>query len=294
MNVIQQFRRLGWIAGATALTACGSNPPLLFADYTSFGLQLGTEVAGAGGSVTLGYKARSVAVVPVSAVDIDGSAKQRRSSDADSKDALSVFASFESASGAGSGKVELGQLFATGIAAQELTNGYKCKLSGNSVCAESPPAQVKKPVGATSMDKTSAAVNTTAPERAAPHGSGPYQRPLVYVRSDIVGIDIGGTAAEQGVSFALGYASRNLALVPSIGVGADGKPVALSSEDNQQNEKDTFSVLGQFNTNTVTSGLGFNIGRYFATGIAAQNLAQGLKLSIARSAQPAPLAVAGK
>ena len=49
---------------AVAAAGCAVNPPLLFADNTTVGIGLGNDSASAGASVSLGYKARSLAVVP--------------------------------------------------------------------------------------------------------------------------------------------------------------------------------------------------------------------------------------
>jgi hypothetical protein len=123
----------------------------------------------------------------------------------------------------------------------------------------------------------------------------PYQRPLVYLRSDVLGFDIGGSVAAHGAQFTLGYASSNVAMIPVASLGAGGKVAGLSGQDNPQSKsKDTYSVFGQFKASTETARLGFGLERFFATGIAARNLADGVQELIAQGeAKGAQRPVAG-
>jgi hypothetical protein len=113
----------------------------------------------------------------------------------------------------------------------------------------------------------------------------PYQAPLLFLRSDVVGIDIGGSLAEQGLQFDLGYTNRNLALIPVYAAGAGGKVVRIAGGSDgaaSDRSNDAMSVLGQFKVNTETTRLGLGLGRYFATGVAARNMGESISAAIAK------------
>lgn len=105
----------------------------------------------------------------------------------------------------------------------------------------------------------------------------------MFGRTDVVGFDISGSAAEQGGTFVFGYGGRNLALVPAYTPSKNSKVSGLYAKSDGI-ERDAFSVLGQFDANTETTKLGFDIKRYFATGLAAQNLSRSIASAIAASA----------
>lgn len=309
---------------ALALAGCGTTPPLYFADTTSFGIRLGTETTTAGGSVSVGYKAHSIAVVPVSAARPNGEAGALRGKSHDNKDALSVFAVFRSSAEGANAPVVLGQMFSTGTAAQYLTEGFACRHQGGAPCIptkeELGPAAASAQQAGSFADRAAASAEKAllaakaaqaaagdaknvssggapaafpAPPALPPSANSlPLQRSLVYARSDVIGIDIGASTAEQGIGFTLGYTTHSLAVVPVFTRGADGKPTHLINEQGDPStQQDAYSVLGQFNANTKTKALGFGLERYFATGIAAQNLARGLRAAIA--AEGASAAKAG-
>lgn len=296
-------RRAAWAGGLLVLVGCSSAPPLMFADNVSMGLQLGNQTASGGGSVSLGYKHRSVAIVPVAAVDGQGRVGTALSTDVmpggagTRKDALSVFAVFEG-SAEGGGPLRVGQAFATGIAAQRLTEGYACKLGDTSLCAPAPAtpqaaASATPQVAAAAAEP--AAGRPPAPAPAPAPASPAYPYPLIYARADVLGLDVAGSAAEQGTSFTFGFGSRNVALVPVVAANADGSLAGLKASDGATpagQDKDAFSVLGQFASNTETRSLGFCLERYFATGMAAQNLGRGLGAAAAAQRASAPAAAA--
>jgi hypothetical protein len=289
MTLLSQSCRIG---AAALLAGCASsNPPLLFGDHATFGLHLGNDTASAGAAVSLGYKHRSIAVVPVSTLDQSGDAKALKAHAKGGKDALSVFAVFESTGSAPAGTtdsaVRLGQVFSTGMAAQMLTEGYACRARGDAACPSPKPetvAAATAPATATVLLPPAAVVHAPATSVAAVSepSNRPYQRPLVFMRTDVFGFDIGGSAAEQGAQFGLGYASRNLALIPVVATGAGGKVSRLTGEDGDSDgTRDSYSVLGQFKSDTQTRRLGFGLERFFATGMAAQNLGAGVQAAIA-------------
>ena len=101
--------------------------------------------------------------------------------------------------------------------------------------------------------------------------------PLIFGTSNTVGISMGGTAAEQGADITIGYKSQDFALVPVTIVQPDGTEQQIGSAIRGDSFRDSFSVLGQFETSasrsstTVTTGLG----KFFATGVAAKKLSDG-------------------
>lgn len=265
-------RSLMVVSLATLGGACTSNPPLMFADTTTVGLSIGADTAALGGAVSLGVKNQSLAVVPVSVVDDRSQAYAVAGQAGRKVDALSVFAVFKADAESKDSPIKIGQVFSTGSAAQLLTQGYECHLAGTAAC----PAQDALP---------KAGPGDALP--APPGSDKPYQRPLVYARTDVYGFDISGTTAEQGSSFTLGYANRNLALVPIVALSGGGRPSHLLGR-HEAALQDAYSVLGQFSASAQARQLGFGLERYFATGIAAQNLATGLRKAIASTpARPA-------
>lgn len=303
------------------LGGCTStNPPLMFGDSTSFGLRIGNDTATGGASVSLGVKAYSVALVPVSYVDETGetlSLKGRGGSAVGRRDAMSVFAVFSSASpteaganAASGAKVGLGQVFATGLAAQDITQGYICRASGVPTCDAGGPTAQQATAAALAAassanlaaDRVASAIRSGAVVMAAPPSppeervdpeQAPYQRPLVFLRSDVFGFDIGGSLAEQGLQFTLGYTTRNLAFIPVTARGAKGQVRRITSDNgsNDQNS-DALSVLGQFRAGTETARLGYDLERFFATGLAARNLGVAIGTLAAKSELPSAAASA--
>jgi hypothetical protein len=277
------------ILGTAALAGCSSvNPPLLFGDESTFGLRLGNDTAAAGMSATVGYKQHSIAVVPVTVLKEDGAAYAIKAHSGNDKDALSVFAVFDGGAKADDAKtgtqtVKMGQLFSTGLAAQALTYGYQCLYRNDTACA--PPPAPTRAVAVASLPAPAAPVSaaTTRVPPVVDPADRPYQRPLIYLRSDVVGFDIGGSAAEQGAQFTFGYSGRNIAMIPVASLGAGGKVGGLSGQESADDKtSDTYSVFGQFRASTETARLGFGLERFFATGIAARNLAEGVQDLIAK------------
>lgn len=314
MKIAPSGMRVLALAIAAGLAACASSPSMLiFADNVTFGLQLGTNTAAGGSSVTLGFKNRSVAIVPMSVLDQDGNAQKLSSLDGGNGDAMSVFAVFDASSSGQSSPLKAGQMFSTGVAAQQLTLGYLCRTNPQAAqCHVEPPAgsasasaklasahastagsaassaQASAKSAAASASSAAAAagsigVAAAPPAPPPPANDRPYQWPLVFGRTDVVGFDISGSAAEQGGTFVFGYGGRNLALVPAYTPSKNSKVSGLYAKSDGI-ERDAFSVLGQFDANTETTKLGFDIKRYFATGLAAQNLSRSIASAIAASA----------
>lgn len=116
----------------------------------------------------------------------------------------------------------------------------------------------------------------------------PKNMPLVFGESITVGIGIGATAADQGADFTLGFKSRDVAVIPVVAYDSAGNPVRLqatvsdvtpaqgaAAQGGATINRDSFSVLGQFGSTTDGSGRRVGLGKFFATGAAAQQLSAG-------------------
>lgn len=104
--------------------------------------------------------------------------------------------------------------------------------------------------------------------------------PLIFGQSHTVGISIGASTTDQGGELVLGYKDKNIAIVPVTERKADGDYLQIKSsiidENGQGPDTDALSVLGQFET-SGSAGVNpnFSLGKFFATGLAAQKLADG-------------------
>ncbi|MBI2305843.1 MAG: hypothetical protein HYU78_00940 [Rhodocyclales bacterium] len=127
----------------------------------------------------------------------------------------------------------------------------------------------------------------------------PRNMPLVFGESISVGISVGTPAADGGGEFTLGFKSRDIAVIPVVVYDNAGNPQRLRAENDQKEaveksetkraegtltttqpkkeitSKDAFSVLGVFSTDTSAQSKTVGIGKFFATGTAAQRLADG-------------------
>ncbi|MEM7060644.1 MAG: hypothetical protein AAF557_23940 [Pseudomonadota bacterium] len=134
----------GLIGVCLAGCSSGDSSPLIFGQGATFGLSVGTAPeSGNTPQVTLGFKIADIAIVPtVIPKDIDvgehGSrriaafSEQPNGDRKGKEDALSTFGSFsgDTAVGAdGKTEVKLGVFFATGVAAQTLSEGFRCALA---------------------------------------------------------------------------------------------------------------------------------------------------------------------
>ncbi len=109
---------------------------------------------------------------------------------------------------------------------------------------------------------------------------------LVFGQTQTLGISIGGSATDQGASFTLGYQDKNFAIVPATVRQADGGATQVVAKVGNPNSKqgageDALSVLGQFSVNTSSKTADVGLGKFFATGLAAQKLADGFSTQLA-------------
>ena len=111
--------------------------------------------------------------------------------------------------------------------------------------------------------------------------------PLMFGQSHTLGISLSSTAANQGVDLSLGYKDQDVAVVPvAVTVGEEQKKNEKSQESQIKEiystvrgpgNRDALSVLGQFSVNTSagSEGTKVGLGKFFATGLAAQKLSDG-------------------
>lgn len=142
------------------------------------------------------------------------------------------------------------------------------------------------------MNRTQLTLILGAAAVAAAGCSTPGQTMLVFGQTQTVGISIGGTVSDQGVSFTLGYQDKNFAIVPATVAQADGSSTQVLSTVGKDGKagNDALSVLGQFEVRSSTETADVGLGKFFATGLAAQKLADGFRDKIAASKTPAAVA----
>ncbi len=100
--------------------------------------------------------------------------------------------------------------------------------------------------------------------------------PLVFGRTQTVGIGVQGSAADGGGSVTLGFNDRNIAVVPTTTM--KGEAIRASATDGF---KDALSVLGQFSARGSAKEVGANLGTFFSTGMASRYLAEGFSCEMA-------------
>jgi hypothetical protein len=100
--------------------------------------------------------------------------------------------------------------------------------------------------------------------------------PLVFGRTQTVGIGVQGSAADGGGSVTLGFNDRNIAVVPTTTM--KGEAIRASATDGF---KDALSVLGQFSAKGSAKEVGAALGTFFSTGMASRYLAEGFSCEMA-------------
>jgi hypothetical protein len=146
-------------AAVAALSGCSSSPSLVFGQSHTVGITMGGAASEAGAELSIGYKDRDIAVVPVAIVAKDGTLNKdgmvssqvsSENTDGYDTDSLSVLGQFQVDANTKDGTAGLGKFFATGLAAQKLADGFSCKLSGDKCPPPRDPKQrEKKPQVAT-------------------------------------------------------------------------------------------------------------------------------------------------
>ena len=122
--------------------------------------------------------------------------------------------------------------------------------------------------------------------------------PVIFADKTSVGIDISGS--EQGVDLSLGFKTRSLSVVPVAVMRKDKdgnvvEVVKMGGEDKDAKNdviKDSFSTFGNFTVDTGVRGPAAEIGlgRFFATGVAAQKIAKRVGDAMVERAKRQPTA----
>ena len=102
---------------------------------------------------------------------------------------------------------------------------------------------------------------------------------LVFGKVNTFGGSISATAPDQGGNVVIGYRSANIAVVPVATRDANGTvvPVFSAQRSNTQQARDAFSTFAHFEAGAGGTGRGICLGDTFATGLAAQRVAQTLQ-----------------
>jgi hypothetical protein len=102
--------------------------------------------------------------------------------------------------------------------------------------------------------------------------------PLVFGQHQVLGVNIGTGATGTVPNLTLGFQAYDIAIVPVVDYDANGDPellTATDAKDDGSQTEDTFSVLGQFDVQSQATDGRVGLGKFFATGFAARNLASG-------------------
>ncbi len=102
-----------------------------------------------------------------------------------------------------------------------------------------------------------------------------HNLPLIFGQSHTVGITISASTTDQGGEFTLGYKDKDIAVVPVTIRQENGNSTLIKSTVGES--QDAMSVLGQFQVTSSTISNNVGLGKFFATGLAAQKLADGFK-----------------
>jgi hypothetical protein len=117
--------------------------------------------------------------------------------------------------------------------------------------------------------------------------------PLVFARTQTVGVSITGSVPDQGAHLTLGFSDRNIAIVPtttSRGVAIRG--IARDPVNPRADFQDSLSVLGQFEVSAKAADVSAGLGTFFSTGMASRTLSEGFRdklrghLPVGRPANP--------
>jgi hypothetical protein len=284
------------------LTGCAAHKTeLLFGESTDVGITVRPN-ATTDFEFTFGYKARDIAVVPVGGIDKSGVVQRRATDGEDVKDAVSVFGQFSVNCSSATDKVKcgekvsLGRFFATGRAATNLARGYRDGWIAKSVGPEAVVAQMAtdkaNDLNTARRKQATAAVRGQAEPTGAAVPTGLTSTStqaeilpaLVFGQSDTFGLNVGLSAADKGADFTLGYSGRNIAVMPILAENREGHFHSVGSE-NGPTADDSFSVIGQFKADTSGTAGSIELDRFFATGLAAQELSLGLQRKVSYEIQ---------
>lgn len=105
--------------------------------------------------------------------------------------------------------------------------------------------------------------------------------PLVFVQSQTVGITANASGSQATPELTVGYRDVDVALVPVV---SGDTPLKASIIEKGNHYDDALSVIGQFNVGSTTATPSANLGKFFATGMAAKKLADGFSKQLAGTA----------
>jgi hypothetical protein len=105
--------------------------------------------------------------------------------------------------------------------------------------------------------------------------------PLVFGRTQTLGVSVAGSVPDQGAHITLGFSDRNIAIVPTTAPGGTGIRGIVPSADGSF--EDALSVLGQFEANADAQSVTTSLGTFFSTGMASRLLAEGFRCKLSGS-----------
>jgi hypothetical protein len=111
--------------------------------------------------------------------------------------------------------------------------------------------------------------------------------PLLFGQTHTVGIGIHGSAAQQGADLTVGYKDFNIAIVPVTATTPSGQLLPILADvrgTGTDGGRDALSVFGHFGA-TAEAGTTQKVvlGKFFATGLAAQRIATGFATQLAQA-----------
>ncbi|HCH5320672.1 hypothetical protein [Vibrio parahaemolyticus] len=129
MKFILAFASIAVLGLTSGCVGNGENMPLVFGQSHTVGVSISGTTVEQGVDLTLGYKDKDIAIVPVTVEQSSGdSTLVKSTAGEDHQDALSVFGQFELNTDAKNAEIGLGKFFATGLAAKKLADGFAHKM----------------------------------------------------------------------------------------------------------------------------------------------------------------------
>jgi hypothetical protein len=107
--------------------------------------------------------------------------------------------------------------------------------------------------------------------------------PLFFAQAHTLGVGVHTSTTQQSADLTVGYKDFDVAIVPVSATDSSGQVVPLTGSSGGGNSRNALSVLGQFNANAATATPAVNFGTFFATGLAADKLADGFSDHLAKS-----------
>ena len=110
--------------------------------------------------------------------------------------------------------------------------------------------------------------------------------PLLFGQTHTVGIAVHGSTTTQGADLTVGYRDFDIAIVPVTATNAaTGEVVPIRSNVRGVDGgvgTNALSVLGQFDVRAESAAPGVGLGKFFATGLAADKLADGFSEKLSK------------